>query len=74
MAYREAYTPYAAADAADYLASAFGLRPAPAAEGGSALHGQAQHYIPERGRIVFVYRRSETREELKDLTCPAAAT
>jgi hypothetical protein len=29
LAYREAHTPYAAADAADYLASAFGLHPDP---------------------------------------------
>jgi hypothetical protein len=28
LAYREAHTPYVAADAADYLVSAFGLRPA----------------------------------------------
>ena len=43
LAYREAHTPYAAADAVDYLVSAFGLRPAP----GSAP-----------GKIVFVYRRA----------------
>ena len=42
LAYREAHTPYAAADAVDYLISSFGLRPAP----GSAP-----------GKMVFVYRR-----------------
>ena len=41
LAYREAHTPYAAADAVDYLASAFGLRPAPSSP-------------PEPGKIVFV--------------------
>ena len=61
LANREAHAPYAAADAADYLASAFGLRPAP----GSTA---------EPGKIVFVYRRGEAREELKDLACHAAAT
>jgi hypothetical protein len=61
LAYREAHTPYAAADAVDYLASAFGLHPAPG-------------LAPESGKIVFVYRRGEVREELKDLACPASAT
>jgi len=74
LAYREAHTSYAAADAADYLVSAFGLRPAPEAEHCSALHEQAQLHIPEPGKIVFVYRRIEVHEELKDLACPAAAT
>ena len=71
LAYREAHTPYAAADAAEYLASAFGLHPAPEAERCSALHEKAEHHTPEPGKIVFVYRRSEAREELKDLACPA---
>ena len=61
LACREAHTHYAAADAVEYLASAFGLRPAPA-------------FAPEPGKIVFVYRRSEAREELNELVCPAAAT
>ena len=40
LAYREAHTPYAAADAVDYLVGAFGLRPAPCSTA---------------GKIVFVY-------------------
>ena len=61
LAYREAHTPYAAADALDYLATVFGLHPTPSV-------------APETGKIVFVYRRIEVHEELKDLACPAAAT
>jgi hypothetical protein len=61
LAYREAHTPYAAADAADYLASAFGLRPAPGS-------------TPEPGKIVFVYRRSKVREEAKDMACHEVGT
>ena len=38
LAYREAHTPYAAADAADYLASAFGLRRAPGSTPGSVVY------------------------------------
>jgi hypothetical protein len=45
FAYREAHTPYAAADAVDYLVSAFGLRPAP----GSTP-----------GKIVFVHRAEDS--------------
>jgi hypothetical protein len=29
---------------------------------------------PEPGKIVFVYRRGEVRQELKDLACPEVAT
>ena len=61
LAYREVRTLYAAADAVEYLASAFGLHPAPGS-------------FTEFGKIVFVDRRNEAREELKDLACPAAAT
>ena len=38
LAHREAHTPYAAADAADYLASAFGLRRAPASTPGMIVY------------------------------------
>jgi len=41
LAYREAHTPYAAAEAVEYLVSAFGLQP-------------ARHSRP--GNLVFVYR------------------
>jgi hypothetical protein len=51
----------ASADAVDDLVSAFGLRPAPSS-------------TPEPGKIVFAYRRSEAREELKELACSATAT
>jgi hypothetical protein len=61
MAYREAHTPYAAADALDYLASAFGLRPAPGS-------------TPGPGKIVFVYRRNEVHQEVRALACHAVAT
>ena len=61
LAYREAHTPYAAADALDYLASAFGLPPAPSS-------------TPEPGKIVFVYRPSELHQEVRVLACPAVAT
>ena len=48
LACREAYTTYAAAEAVDYLVSAFGLHPA--------------HGLPcAPGNIVFVYRTTETR-------------
>ena len=50
--YREAHTAYAAADAMDYLVSAFGLRPA-------AEAGQRSAKQPS-GKIVFVYRGPET--------------
>ncbi|HXW14283.1 MAG TPA: hypothetical protein VEN79_07215 [Terriglobia bacterium] len=52
LAYREAHTAYAAADAVDYLVSAFGLRPA-------AEAGQRSAKQPS-GKIVFVYRGPET--------------
>jgi hypothetical protein len=46
LAYREAFTTYAAADAVDYLVSAFGLHP--------------ERDLPcEPGNIVFVYRTTE---------------
>ena len=38
LAHREAHTPYAAADAADYLASAFGLRRAPGSTPGTLVY------------------------------------
>ncbi len=38
LAHREAHTPYAAADAADYLASAFGLRRAPSSAPGTVVY------------------------------------
>jgi hypothetical protein len=38
LAHREAHTPYAAADAADYLASAFGLRRAPGSKPGALVY------------------------------------
>jgi hypothetical protein len=38
LAHREAHTPYAAADAADYLASAFGLRRAPGSTPGTVVY------------------------------------
>ena len=48
LAYREAFTTYAAAEAVDYLVSAFGLHPA--------------RDLPfEPGNIVFVYRTAENR-------------
>jgi 4-hydroxyphenylpyruvate dioxygenase-like putative hemolysin len=49
LAYREAHTAYAAADAVEYLVSAFGLR--------SAAHQHEHHpALQEQGRIVYVYR------------------
>jgi hypothetical protein len=57
LAYREAHTPYAAADAVDYLVSALGLQldsdALHGAERGSALQG-----APEPGRLVFIYRQT----------------
>ena len=53
LAYREAHTPYAAADAADYLASAFDLRPAPG-------------FAPEPGKIVW--KTGENRGRSRDCT------
>ena len=60
LAYREAHTAYAAADAVEYLVSAFGLRPAahqpehhPAQQGSKAEYHSAPQ---EQGRIVYVYR------------------
>ncbi len=48
LAYREAFTNYAAAEAVDYLVSAFGLHPA--------------HGLPcGPGSIVFVCRTTENR-------------
>jgi hypothetical protein len=47
LAHREAHTPYAAADAADYLANAFGLRRAPGSTPGT---------------VVFVYRPVKVSE------------
>ena len=48
LACREAYTTYAAAEAVDYLVSAFGLHPA--------------RGLPcQPGNIVFVYRTAEKR-------------
>ena len=48
LACREGFTTYAAAEAVDYLVSAFGLHPA--------------HGLPcGPGNIVFVYRTTETR-------------
>ena len=38
LAHREAHTPYAAADAAEYLASAFGLRRAPGSTPGTVVY------------------------------------
>jgi hypothetical protein len=61
LAYREAHTPYAAAEAADYPASAFGLHPAPSA-------------TPEPGKTVFVYRRREVHQVVRALACHAVAT
>jgi hypothetical protein len=57
LAYREAHTPYAAADAVEYLVSALGLQldsdAFPGAERRSALQG-----VPEPGRLVFIYRKT----------------
>ena len=60
LAYREAHTAYAAAEAVEYLVSAFGLRPAanqpehhPAQQGPNAGRHSARQ---EQGRIVYVYR------------------
>ena len=61
LAYREAHIPYAAANAVEYLASAFGLQPAPSS-------------TPEPGKIVFVYRRSEVQQVVRALACHAVAT
>jgi hypothetical protein len=49
LACREAFTTYAAAEAVDYLVSAFGLRPA-----------RGLPCAP--GNIVFVYRPTENKE------------
>jgi hypothetical protein len=64
LAYREAHTAYAAAEAVEYLVSAFGLRP---------TADQPEHYpvqkVPnagrhsarqDQGRIVYVYRPAPT--------------
>jgi len=60
LEYREAHTAYAAADAVEYLVSAFGLRPAahqperhPAQRGSKAEYHSAPQ---QQGRIVYVYR------------------
>ena len=60
LAYREAHTAYAAAEAVEYLVSAFGLRLAanqpehhPAQQGSKAERHSA---LQEQGRIVYVYR------------------
>ena len=62
LAYREAHTPYAAADAVDYLVSALGLQldsdALPGAERGSALQSA------EPGRLVFIYRKTPTAPAL----------
>jgi hypothetical protein len=62
LAYREAHTAYAAADAVEYLVSAFGLRPAsnqpehhPAQQGSKAEYHSAPQ---EQGRIVYVHRQT----------------
>ena len=68
--YREAHTPYTAADAVDYLVSALGLQPHHAAvpEGErtavgtpplqEAEHSSAQKGALEPGRLVFIYRKT----------------
>ncbi len=60
LAYREAHTAYAAADAVEYLVNAFGLRPAahqperhPAQQGSKAEYHSAP---PQQGRIVYIHR------------------
>jgi hypothetical protein len=62
LAYREAHTAYAAADAVEYLVSAFGLRPAanqlehhPAQQGPKAEYPSAPL---QKGRIVYIHRQA----------------
>ena len=60
LVYREAHTAYAAADAVEYLVSAFGLRPAanqPEHRSAQGPDAERHSALQEHGRIVYVYRK-----------------
>jgi hypothetical protein len=67
LIYREAFTTSAADQVIDHLVNACGLKPAPEAEGGSAAQkaegSSALHDALEPGKIVFVYRGGDAKNQ-----------
>ncbi len=61
LAFREAHTPYTAADAVDYLVSALGLQlDSDAPHGAERSPRRPLQGAPEPGCLVFIYRKTPT--------------